>query len=52
MRHVPKILGGSEKEPKARAKADRSIKKKGALEKYFNHRGDPQCDTILKMATA
>jgi len=40
MRHGPKILGGSEKRPKANAKTDRIIKKKkGALDKYFNHGG-------------
>jgi len=37
MRHGPKILGDSEKGPKAKAKTDRSIKKKGTLDKYFNH---------------
>jgi len=37
MRHGPKILGGSENRPKAKGKTDRSIKNKGALDKYFNH---------------
>jgi len=36
-RHRPKILSGSQKRPKAKAKTDRSIKKKGAFDKYFNH---------------
>jgi len=39
MRHGPKIFGGSEERPKAKARTDRSIKKKGALDKYFNHGG-------------
>ena len=35
MRHVPKILGGSEKERKARAKTDRSIKKERCVGQVF-----------------
>jgi len=38
MKHGPKILGAIEKRPKAKAKRDRSMKKKGA-HKHFNHGG-------------
>jgi len=37
MRHGPKILGGSIIRPKAKAKTDRNIKKKGEFDKYFTH---------------
>ena len=36
-RRRPKILSGNQKGPKSKAKTDRSMKKKGAFDKYFNH---------------
>jgi len=35
MRHGPKILGGSEKRPKAKAKTDRGIKKERCVVQVF-----------------
>ena len=42
-RYRPKVLSGSQKRPQAKAKKDRSRKRKGALDKYLNH---PQCHHI------
>jgi len=51
-RHRPKILSSSQERPKAKAKIDRSRKKKGVLDKYLEPlRVYPQCHTTFKMAT-
>ena len=55
MSHGSKILGGSEKRPKAKAKTDRSIKKERCVGQVFEPLRVglyPQCDTTLKMTIA
>jgi len=36
-RHRPQMLSGSQNKLNAKAKTDRSSKKKGVLDNYFNH---------------